>query len=75
MNTEELIAEIQKLPLRKRMYVIERSIQLIRKQQEAQQMQQAAEALYDEYLHNKELTAFTDLDWENFYEAGRNLAD
>lgn len=75
MNTEELIAEIQKLPLLQRLYVIEQSMRLIRKQQEAWQMQQAAEALCDEYRHNKELTSFTDLDGEDFYETGGNLAD
>jgi len=32
-------------------------------------MEIAAEALYEDYKDNKELTAFTNLDFENFYEA------
>ena len=45
MKTTELIKEIQKLPLRKRIYVIERTIRLIRKQEEASQMEIAANVL------------------------------
>ena len=69
MKTTELIKEIQKLPVRKRIYVIERTIRLLRKQEEANQMEIAAEALYEDYKDNKELTAFTNIDFENFYEA------
>jgi hypothetical protein len=32
-------------------------------------MNMAAEALYSDYKTDKELTAFTDLDFERFYEA------
>jgi hypothetical protein len=69
MKTKELISEIQKLPLMKRIYVIEHSIRLIRKQEEERQMEIAAEALYEDYKDNKELTAFTNLYFESFYEA------
>lgn len=68
MKTKELIKEIQKLPVRKRIYVIERSMNLIRKQEDEDQMKRAAEDLYEDYLTDKELTAFTNLDFENFYE-------
>jgi hypothetical protein len=67
MKTTELIKEIQKLPVRKRIYVIERTIRLLRKQEEANQMEIAAESLYEDYKDNKELTAFTNIDFENFY--------
>ena len=69
MKTTELIKEIQKLPVRKRIYVMERAIRLLRKQEEANQMEIAAESLYEDYKNNKELTAFTNIDFENFYEA------
>ena len=69
MKTIELIKEIQKLPVRKRIYVIERAIRFLRKQEEANQMEIAAEDLYEDYKDNKELTAFTNIDFENFYEA------
>ncbi len=69
MKTRELIKEIQKLPVRKRIYVIERSMHLMRKQDEEDQMKKAADELYEDYLSDQELTAFTNLDYENFYEA------
>jgi hypothetical protein len=62
MNTKELRKEIQKLPVRKRIFVIERSMHLIRKQEEEDQMKMAAEELSADYLTDKELTAFTNLD-------------
>jgi hypothetical protein len=68
LKTKELIKEIQKLPVRKQIYVIERSMNLIRKQGDEDQMKKAADDLYEDYLTDKELTAFTNLDFENFYE-------
>ncbi len=69
MKTKELIDEIQKLPVKKRIFVIERTMQLMRKQEERDQMTTAADTLYEDYKANKELTQFTNLDFENFYEA------
>jgi len=37
--------------------------------QEEDQMAKAPDELYEDYLSDKELTAFTNLDIENFYEA------
>jgi hypothetical protein len=68
MKTKELIKEIQKLPVRKRIYVIERSMNLIRKQEDEDQLKKAADDLCADYLADKELTAFTNLDFESFYE-------
>jgi len=68
MNTKEIIQEIQKLPVSKRIYVIERSMHLIRKQEEENQLKRAADELYKDYLTDKELTSFTNLDLESFYE-------
>ena len=68
MKTRELIKEIQRLPVRKRFYVIERSMHLIRKQEDESQMKNAVDELHEDYLTDKELTAFTNLDFENFYE-------
>lgn len=68
MKTEQLIKELQKLPAEKRMYVIERSIQIIRKGEEDDQIKKAVNELFEDYRSDKELTAFTALDLENFYE-------
>lgn len=64
MKTKELIEEIQKLPVRKRIYIIERSMRLIRKQEEGSLMRKAAEELYEDYSTDKNLTAFTNPDCE-----------
>ena len=68
MWTDEIIKEIQQLPLQKRIYVIEEIIRSIRRQSEKNQMEIAAESLYEDYSTDKNLTAFTDIDFENFYE-------
>ena len=68
MKTEQLIKELQKLPVKKRMYVIERSIQIIRKGEEEDPIKKAVNELSEDYRADKELTAFTALDLENFYE-------
>ena len=68
MRTDEIIKEIQQLPLQKRIYVIEEIIRSIRRQSEKNQMEIAAESLYEDYSTDKNLTAFTDIDFENFYE-------
>ena len=68
MKTKELIKEIQKLSVINRIYVIERSLHLLRKQEDVAQMKRAADDLSEDYPSDKELTAFTNLDFENFYE-------
>jgi hypothetical protein len=68
MKTRDLIKEIQKLPVSERFYIIERSMQLIRKQHDESQMKKAVDLLYEDYVADEELTEFTDLDFENFYE-------
>ena len=69
MRTNELIKEIQRLPISKRIYVVEKTIHLIRKQEDKEHLMKAADALLDDYITDKDLTAFTNLDFENFYEA------
>ena len=69
MGTKEIIREIRKLPLQKRIYVIEKTIQSIREQEDANQMKKAVNKLYEDYKSDKELTEFTDIDFEDFYEA------
>ncbi|MCA1763368.1 MAG: hypothetical protein ABR574_04795 [Cryomorphaceae bacterium] len=69
MGTKELIREIQRLPISKRMLVIERTLQSIRQTELKKQMDKAVDALMDDYQTDKELTAFTKIDFDNFYEA------
>lgn len=68
MNTDEIIREIENLPIQKRIYVLEKTILSIRKAEETSHIHKAADALHADYKTDKELTAFTVLDFENFYE-------
>ena len=69
MRTLDLIKEIKRLPLQKQIYVIEKTIHSIRMQEDSNQMSKAANLLMSDYKTDKELTAFTNLDYEEFYEA------
>ena len=69
MRTTEIIKAIQNLPVQKRIYVIEKSIHSIRQQEDSRQLQKASDELYTDYKSDRELTAFTNIDFENFYEA------
>ncbi len=68
MRTIDIIKEINKLPLSERLYILEKTIQSLKGNEEQNQMMIASEALAEEYKTNKELTAFTNLDIEDFYE-------
>ncbi len=68
MQTIEIIQEIQRLPITKRFYVVEETIKSIKKEELSHQMEIAANELYGDYVNDKNLTAFTTLDFEQFYE-------
>ena len=69
METAELIKEIEQLPIEKRMLVIEKILKKIREKETKSRMSIAVEELHKEYKTNKKLTTFTDIDFDNFYEA------
>jgi hypothetical protein len=69
MQTIRLIQEIQRLSLEKKIELIEETLKSIKKEEISNQLLIAAESLYEDYGKDKELTAFTSLDLENFYEA------
>lgn len=68
MGTSEIISEINKLPVSQRLTLIELTIKKIQDDEKKEQLEAAAELLYDDYLNDPELTAFTGLDHEGFYE-------
>jgi hypothetical protein len=68
MRTNEIIREIRRLPISKRIYVAEKTIQSIRTQEDKSVMKEAADLLYSDYKTDKNLTAFTNLDFVDFYE-------
>ncbi len=69
MSTQELISAILKLPVSERRWVIEQAIHSWEKDAKQAEIKKAADTLVAEYQKNKELTAFTALDFEKFYEA------
>ncbi|HZY36507.1 MAG TPA: hypothetical protein VFE53_07660 [Mucilaginibacter sp.] len=69
MGTSEIIIEINKLPVSQRLTLIELTIKNIREEEKKQRRIAAVEKLYDDYVNDPELTAFTSLDFEDFYEA------
>ena len=68
MRTNELIKEINMLPLRKRIYVVEKIIHSLKAKKETSVMRDSADLLYSDYSNDGELTAFTSIDCEDFYE-------
>jgi hypothetical protein len=68
METLNIIQEIQQLPLDRQIYIAERILKTIRKKEIKSEMEHAANKLYKEYISNNELTIFTDIDFEQFYE-------
>lgn len=69
MGTKELIRELQRLPVSKRMLVIEQTLKTIRQTELRNQMEKGVDTLMDDYRTDEELTAFTKIDFDNFYEA------
>lgn len=69
MKTNELIKEIRRLPLSKRIIILEKVAKSIREQEESKVISTASEELFTDYLNDKDLTSFSNLDFEDFYEA------
>ena len=67
METLDIITAINNLSAADKLLVIEKTIHSLRENQ-LNELSMAAESLEDEYRTNKELTVFTSLDIENFYE-------
>ena len=67
MEALEIIRSAKLLPLSQQMLIAERIIHAIR-QKEQSSMETAAECLYSDYLTDENLTVFTQLDCEKFYE-------
>ncbi len=68
MTPTNIIRELERLPLSDKLFVIERTLKSIRTEKE-RSLKAAVDNLYDDYKFDKELTVFTQLDKEPFYEA------
>lgn len=68
MSKKEILKEIARLPAKERIWLMEQTLKSLREIQNADDMSMAADALAFDYRTDKELTAFTDIDLEHFYE-------
>lgn len=68
MSSKEILQGIKRLPFHERLTVIEKALKTLHESSDTQ-MENAAKALLPDYKKDKNLTAFTALDFENFYEA------
>jgi hypothetical protein len=68
MQTLDIMQEINQLPLDKKFWVIEETLKAIKREEIKHQMELGVNTLFEEYETNKELTIFTTLDFEDFYE-------
>ena len=69
METKKLIEQIKELPLEDKMLLIEQTLKLIREKDLKDKMIKAVQELQEDYKSNKELTSFTDIDFDTFYES------
>ena len=63
----DIMYNINRLPVSQRMLIVEYIMRSIR-HEEQQSLEKAVECLYADYLNDKELTVFTQIDCEDFYE-------
>lgn len=68
MSVKEIIRAINHLPVNERLLIIEDAVHSIRNHSD-NMVHEAVELLYNDYKTDKELTSFTALDLEKFYEA------
>lgn len=68
MQAINIIKEIQLLPLDKKFWIVEETLKAIKKEETNRLMELAVSELYADYATDNELTAFTELDLEHFYE-------
>jgi len=68
METREILRAIEKLPVSQRMLIVEQTLKTIRNTEVEKKMDIAAETLLSDYTNDKELTEFTQIDLDDFYE-------
>ncbi|MFA5806557.1 MAG: hypothetical protein WC879_18140 [Melioribacteraceae bacterium] len=69
METKTILEQIGKLPIEDKMLIVERTIKSIREKELKEKMFHAVSELEQVYKTNNELTVFTNIDFENFYDA------
>jgi len=67
VETTDIIREISRLPVSQRLLIVENIVRSLRLEKE-QPLEKAPSKIYSDYLTHKDLTVFTQLDCEQFYE-------
>lgn len=67
-TTQQILQEFEKLPTRTKWQIVERALQILKEEEDKAQFAQAVGELRQDYVSNTELTAFTALDMDEFYE-------
>ena len=67
MSTKEILENIMQLSFNERLLIIEQALKTLH-QSSNTKLEEAAETLMSDYKSDKDLTAFTVLDCEIFYE-------
>ena len=68
MSTREIFHSIKQLPFNERLSIIEKALKTLHESNESE-LEKAATTMLADYKNDKNLTAFTALDFEKFYEA------
>lgn len=68
MGTKEILRAIKRLSVSDRILIVEKTLKNIREAAINKSMEEAADTLLEDYKSDKELTAFTSIDFESFYE-------
>jgi len=69
MSATEILEKMNQLSTTERLFVIEKALKSLIDSNLSEQMTVAAESMESEYKTNAELTSFSNLDFEDFYEA------
>jgi hypothetical protein len=68
MSTKEILNSIKQLPFNQRLSLIEKALKTLY-ESENTQLEKAANSLLADYNNDSNLTAFTSIDFDKFYEA------
>ncbi len=68
MDVKTLVEEISHLPYEDQLFIVEKTTETLKGEQ-SNRLKKAVDVLLHDYVNDKDLTAFTSLDIENFYEA------
>jgi hypothetical protein len=72
MSAVDILSEIKRLPVSEQLMVVEKALHTMRVEEIRSRMREAAARLKHDYETDEELTAFTILDGEDFYEYEAN---